>query len=232
MVAYQTIQVKLAQARAAVGNVTNQVLRFANVAADPSPRASVNALLRYRVREALRAGSTVRDLAKKIGISHPIVLDIQSGTHQLSKQDTVEKLAAAFDIPMADLYAHAAKFAKENPALVAEEGGQPLASQTRVEREDRYPERAKAIKAAEALEIRPDAIANVAASHWKAAEARDARWWLAQIQGESDRLDAFDDNPALREQEREQSLKDTAEMLRREQEMLRGRNEKYVDKKK
>jgi hypothetical protein len=90
---------------------------------------------------------------------------------------------------------------------------------------DRYPAREKAVRAAAELGIRADAIANVRGTHWKAAESRDARWWLGQIQAEADRLDARDDDPALVEAENAQAERDTAELLRQEREHLKGRAE-------
>lgn len=85
-------------------------------------------------REGLRA------FAKRVTVSHPIVNDIVKGVHQLTKVDTVEKLAAAFEIPEDELRNRAAAFAVEHPDLVAEEGGPalPPPGESYVERPARY----------------------------------------------------------------------------------------------
>ncbi len=89
---------------------------------DPNPRVALVAYLRFRVREDVKKTKT-RPFAREVGVSHPVILDIVSGVHRLTKSETVEKLAAHFGRTMPQLYADAEAFALERPDLVAEETG-------------------------------------------------------------------------------------------------------------
>jgi transcriptional regulator with XRE-family HTH domain len=202
-------------------NLSEQAHTVRNVPDPTSPQAAVAALFRYLVREELKKpGVSLRSLATHLGVTHPVVRAIKDGTNQISRAGTIEQLAGYFKIPLADIHPRASAFGQKHPDLVAQEGGvAPLA----VEAADPYPERAKAVQAAKALGIRADAIEQVRQSRWKAAERRDARWWLREIEHEAERLDDFDADPSLREAEDAKAERDSAELLRQEREHLKGR---------
>lgn len=94
--------------------------------------AKVAAYLRSRVRHEVEKQG-LRPFAKAAKVSHPIIKDITSGKHRLSKAETVEKLAEYFDLKMPELHRAADRFALENPDLIEAEGFLQGAADSRVE---------------------------------------------------------------------------------------------------
>lgn len=174
------------QARGARGAVTTP-----SVGRDtPSPvstgRATsveISAYLGHLIREELARGTTIRDLARRAGVTHPTLLNI-SNDNRGAGWKALQGLARAFGKSIGEIESEAQAYARANPARAKPP---PPQAGARIEYEDRYPQLAKAVRAAREIDIPEEAIRAVEETALKGPDA--TAWdWLEDMRSEARRI--------------------------------------------
>lgn len=142
-------------------------------------RRAVTSYLRHEVEEWIRSGRTITDLAKAVGVAGPSISQLRSGRNGAGLS-MIGGFARVLGISMDELVARAAAHAQEHPL--------PPVAQTQVVRDDRYPNRAKALQAAELLGYSAEARAVVAGMALRSSVDPSPDEWLDEVRREDRRL--------------------------------------------
>lgn len=138
----------------------------------------IAAYLRHEIVEWTKAGGTVIALAKAVGVSGPYISQLRAGQRGVGL-GAMQGFADHWGITLAQLEERAAAWAKANPSALPE---------TRIELDDRYPNRARAVKAAELLGVPRAAIDDVLSIKMKSDVDLSPSDWLDEIRSSERRL--------------------------------------------
>jgi transcriptional regulator with XRE-family HTH domain len=156
----------------------------------------ISAYLAHRLVREMERGELLTDIARRAGVT-PAQLSTLKNTKRGAGWKTLTGLARAFSMSIGDV---------EDAARRQARGETPTDS--RVERDERYPNRAKALAAARALGLSEEAIAEVASMDLKSDVDPEPLDWLEDIKS-ADRRAKYAAKVAIdpKAQEREAAAK-------------------------